>query len=181
MVFRHGRCLSVAMTLKFSRGLRAFLPVLFTLIATGCVTGDGSPYDTAPDSFSPQRMLDLVNEARTSGCRCGGEWYPPVAPLSWNNLLEDAAYGHSVWMERNNTLSHTGAGGSDAGDRMDAAGYNWQAFGENIAEGYVLEEDVVYGWLSSVEHCQNIMNPDFVHMGVAVSGGYWTQVFGRPF
>lgn len=163
------------------RGFRAILPILFVLFAAGCVTDEGGPYDTAPDTFSPQRMLNLVNEVRTSGCDCGGDWYPPVAPVSWNGQLEDAAYGHSVWMERARTLSHTGAGGSDAGDRMDAAGYNWQAFGENIARGYTTEEDVMYSWLSSPGHCQNIMNPDFVHIGVAVSGGYWTQVFGRPF
>lgn len=169
------------MTLNTPRRLVALLSLFFILFAVGCVTDEGSPYDTAPDTFSPGRMLDLINEARTSGYRCEGEWYPPVAPLTWNNLVEDAAYSHSVWMEREGRLSHTGAGGSDAGDRLDAAGYNWQAFGENIAEGYITEDDVVYSWLNSPGHCQNIMNPDFVHVGAAVSGGYWTLVLGRPF
>jgi uncharacterized protein YkwD len=166
---------------KFSSSIRTLLAVLFAVFVAGCATGDDSPYDTAPDTFSPQRMLALVNEVRTSGCDCGGQWYAPVAPLTWNNLLEDAAYGHSVWMERNRTLSHTGAGGSNAGNRMDAAGYDWQAYGENVAQGYITEEDVMYSWLNSRGHCENIMNPDFVHMGAAVSGGYWTQVFGRQF
>lgn len=160
---------------------RTLLSILFTLLLVGCSTYEDSPYDTAPDTISPQQLLDLVNDVRTSGCDCGGEWYPPVAPVSWNNTLEDAAYNHSVWMEQNRSLSHSGAGGSNAGNRIDAAGYNWQVYGENIAEGYSNEDDVMAGWLASTGHCDNIMNPDFTEMGVAVSGGYWTQVFARPF
>ncbi len=164
-----------------ARTSRAFFSILFTLLLVGCSTYEDSPYDTAPDTISPQRMLELVNDVRTSGCDCGGEWYPPVAPVSWNNTLEDAAYNHSAWMEQNRSLSHSGAGGSNAGNRIDAAGYNWEVYGENIAEGYGSEDDVMAGLLSSTGHCDNIMNPDFTEMGVAVSGGYWTQVFARPF
>ena len=83
-------------------------------------------------------------------------------------------------MSAANTLSHQGSDGSDAGDRITQAGYTWQTYGENIAEGYTSEEAVIKGWLESEGHCQNIMNGAFTEMGVATSGSYWTQVFGTP-
>ena len=169
------------MTTSFAWLLRSVIPALAVLFFVGCNTYEDSPYDTAPDTISPQRMLDLVNDVRTSGCDCGSDYFPPVDPVRWDSRLEEAAYNHSVWMEQNRNLSHTETGGSNAGDRIDATGYNWQAFGENIAEGYSTEEAVMDAWLRSPGHCENIMNPDFFEMGAAVSGGYWTQVFAQPF
>ena len=110
---------------SFARLFRGLIPALAILILAGCNTNEDSPYDTAPDTISPQRILDLVNDVRTSGCDCGSDYYPPTSPVRWNDRLEEAAYNHSVWMEQNRSLSHTGTGGSNAGDRLDAIGYNW--------------------------------------------------------
>lgn len=133
---------------------------------------------SAPANPSQQRLLDLVNQARTSGHKCGNKNYPPVNSVSWNSQLADAAKKHSDYMNSTGKLDHTGEGGSNAGDRVTAAGYNWTSYGENIAEGYPTEEDVVSAWLASPGHCENIMNGDFTEMGVATSGMFWTQVFG---
>jgi uncharacterized protein YkwD len=53
--------------------------------------------------------------------------------------------------------------------------------------GQTTPEQVVQAWLKSPEHCANIMEPAFVHMGVAFAvnqtsegGIYWAQEFGRP-
>ena len=135
---------------------------------------------STPSTVSEQKLLQLVNNARSQGCNCGNTWYPPVAPVGWDDQLEAAAQGHSNWMNQNNTLSHTGAGGSDPGDRITAAGYQWRAYGENVAVGYPTEEAVIQGWLNSEGHCKNIMNGTFTKMGVAVSGRYWTQEFDTP-
>ena len=135
---------------------------------------------STPSTVSEQKLLQLVNNARSQGCNCGNTWYPPVAPVGWDDQLEAAAQGHSNWMNQNNTLSHTGAGGSDPGDRITAAGYQWRAYGENVAVGYPTEEAVIQGWLNSEGHCKNIMNGTFTKMGVSVSGRYWTQEFATP-
>ena len=124
------------------------------------------------------KLLALVNNARAKGCRCGGKYYKPVHPLTWNNKLERAAQKHSRYMRRRNVLSHAGQGGSDAGRRISAEGYDWISYGENVAAGYGSDEATIKGWLKSKGHCKNIMSPKFKEMGMASSGQFYTQVFG---
>lgn len=124
------------------------------------------------------KLLALVNDARARGCRCGGKYYKPVPPLTWNNRLERAAQKHSRYMRRRNILSHAGQGGSDAGRRISAEGYDWISYGENVAAGYGSDEATIKGWLKSKGHCKNIMSPKFKEMGMASSGQFYTQVFG---
>ena len=63
--------------------------------------------------------------------------------------------------------------------------------GENIAYGPSSPDEVVRGWLDSVGHCENIMDPRFVEMGIAYAVGhapqgnagrglYWVQVLADP-
>ena len=124
------------------------------------------------------KLLALVNNARAKGCRCGGKYYKPVPPLTWNNRLERAAQKHSRYMRRRNVLGHAGQGGSDAGRRISAEGYDWISYGENVAAGYGSDEATIKGWLKSKGHCKNIMSPKFKEMGMASSGQFYTQVFG---
>lgn len=147
------------------------------LLATACT--DTTTIDT-PKEVTKAKLLQLVNEARSKGCTCGTIPYPPAPLLTWNNLLEAAAQAHSEEMNTSNQLTHRGNNGSNPGDRLEQVGYSWSAYGENIAEGYTSEEEVVKGWIESVGHCKNIMDPSFTEMGVATSGSYWTQVFGAP-
>ncbi len=134
-------------------------------------------YLDAPVNVDKQELLDLVNEVRQSGCNCGGEEMPPVNPVVWNDTLAEVAQNHSDDMNNHNNLDHIGSDGSDAGDRITAAGYIWTTYGENIAVGYTSEQAVIDGWLNSEGHCKNIMNANVTEMGVATSGAYWTQVF----
>ena len=129
-------------------------------------------------NVSKATLLQLVNNVRTTGCTCGTTVMPAVATVVWNDKLGKAGYDHSVDMETNNYFSHTGLDGSNPGQRITAAGYVWQSYGENIASGYTSEQAVMNGWLNSEGHCKNIMNADFKDMGVGRDGNYWTQDFG---
>ena len=149
-----------------------FILLIFPL--AGCIS---SRYASAPTVLDKQRILQLVNEARTRGCRCGGQRMAPVEPVRWNSQLESAAQQHSNFMRRKNRLSHTGSGFSNVGKRVTQEGYTWFTVGENIAVGQTSEEEVMESWLKSAGHCANIMNPKFKEMGVATAGAYWTQVF----
>jgi uncharacterized protein YkwD len=131
-----------------------------------------------PATVNKSQLLQLVNEVRQKGCQCGETYYYPTTTVSWNNQLEQAAYNHSSDMYHNKYFSHTGSDGSDAGVRIDRTGYNWMAYGENIATGYTTEKDVVDAWIKSPGHCRNIMNKAYKEMGVARVGNYWTQEFG---
>ena len=143
-------------------------------------TGSGNNGGTTPDivyNVSKSKILQLINNVRQTGCNCGTATMPAVAVLTWNDKLAKAAYDHSVEMKTNDYFSHTGLNGSNAGQRITAAGYTWKSWGENIANGYATEQAVVGGWLNSEGHCKNIMGANFKEMGVGRSENYWTQVF----
>lgn len=108
-----------------------------------------------------------------------------VAPLVENGLITNAARTHSNDMATNDFFSHTGSDGSNAGQRLTAAGYNWTTYGENIAAGYATAADVVNAWMNSAGHRANILNPAFREIGVGYAynaastyGNYWTADFG---
>lgn len=155
-----------------------FLPIIFAFI-TSCTKNNGHANDHSVSStVNKTVLLQLVNDARKKGCNCGNAYYGPANPLTWNDQLEKAAYDHTKDMFQKRYFSHTGSDGTSSGERIINAGYTWKWYGENIAQGYRTEKDVVAGWLSSPGHCANIMNKDFKEMGVAKLGDYWTQDFG---
>ncbi len=132
--------------------------------------------------------LRRVNAHRAAGAACGARGSYPSAPaLTWNTVLTDASYGHSLDMANQNYFSHTSRDGRSAGDRVTAAGYRWSLVGENIAAGYGTVANVVAGWMASDGHCANLMNPNFRDFGLACArngtstyGDYWTMDLGRP-
>jgi uncharacterized protein YkwD len=132
----------------------------------------------APSTVNKQLMLELVNNVRKKGCQCGDKYYPAAGPLVWNDLLEKAAQNHSNEMNKNDYFSHISADGSNGGARLDAIGYKWIAYAENIGMGYTTEKEVVDAWVKSPSHCKNLMGKEYKEMGVARAGLYWTQDFG---
>lgn len=147
---------------------------------------------TAPAATSSNidaaSALEQLNAARAVARTCGTTLMPAVPPLRWNAALEQAAVGHSEWMQANDTFSHTGADGSTVGTRVTAAGYAWKMVGENIAAGQPDVTSVIAAWRASEGHCRNIMHPDFVDVALAMKPGtssntyrtWWTLDFGRP-
>jgi uncharacterized protein YkwD len=136
-------------------------------------------------------LLRLVNERRARGAVCGTESLPAAPALSWKASLAQGAARHSQDMVDKNFFSHTGSDGSNAGQRISAAGYSWSRWGENIAYGYTSSAAVVDGWMKSEGHCRNIMNAAFTEMGLACVRQSqsnsassirwaWTQVLATP-
>lgn len=136
-------------------------------------------------------LLRLVNERRARGAVCGTESLPAAPALSWKASLAQGAARHSQDMVDKNFFSHTGSDGSNAGQRISAAGYSWSRWGENIAYGYTSSAAVVEGWMKSEGHCRNIMNAAFTEMGLACVRQSqsnsassirwaWTQVLATP-
>ena len=146
---------------------------------------------TPPESVDPaeldRQVLELINEARLQGRRCGSKALDATAPLRANAALEHAALLHAQDLAENNFLGHEGTSGSLPGNRATAAGYAWSNIGENVAAGQTTAEEVVGTWLASTGHCENLMSPDYSDTGVAHAvnrssdkGTYWVQVFGKP-
>jgi uncharacterized protein YkwD len=95
--------------------------------------------------------------------------------------LNTAAAVHSADQAARNQMTHTGSDGSNAGDRISAAGYQAGTWGENVAAGYTSASSVVAGWMGSSGHRANILNPAFTQIGVASATAadgtrYWTMV-----
>lgn len=143
-----------------------------------------------------QYMLELVNRARQNPIAEAtlynidlNEGLAPQTisdaakqPLAFNFHLIDAARSHSQWMLDNDTFSHTGINGSDAGERIVAADYqltgNW-AWGENLAVRWTVgTPDLVHfinleheGLFRSSGHRENLMNGFFREIGIGVLNG----------
>ena len=129
-------------------------------------------------------FLQLVNEARA---KVGAK------PLTLDGELLTAARQHNVWMDATDTFSHTGVNGSSPGDRMKAAGYGAQGWGENIAyvSGELTEAAVRQlhqNLMNSPGHRQNIERGSFEEIGIGLEQGtingrsvvFVTQAFGTP-
>lgn len=132
-------------------------------------------------SADDRLLVDLVNELRSTGCRCGNRTYPAVAPVVWNQRLDTAAARHATDMHRNQEMTHTGSDGSSVGDRVTRTGYRWRTVAENVAWGYRDVESVFRGWKDSPGHCKNILNAEVREMGFGRSGDYWAQTFATQF
>ena len=134
-----------------------------------------------------QRVLELVNEARSHARRCGRETFAAAPPLQISPLLERAALEHSRDMAAHDYFEHEGRDGSAPAERVTRQGYKWRVTGENLAAGVTTANEAVSGWLASPHHCANLMDPRFTETGIAYAvkpasqlGIYWTQVFALP-
>jgi uncharacterized protein YkwD len=150
-----------------------------------------SRFESAPsalgNSSSATRVLQLVNEARAQGTRCGDRSFAPAPPLRESATLDSVAYQHAAEMARHDYFEHIDLGGHSPADRVRAGGYREKLVGENIAYGPTSAEEVVSGWLHSPGHCANIMDARFAEMGLAQASGqssrrglYWDQVLTQP-
>jgi uncharacterized protein YkwD len=160
----------------------ALVAAVIGICAAGAVTvltgfghaaiNDGSPVAVA-DSHSQleDEVVDLVNRARAeAGCD----------PVTVDPRLDYAAEAHSRDMAQRDYFDHTTPEGLNFRDRIRNAGYSNPATGENLAHGQRTAAEVMDGWMASEGHRANILNCEFVLVGIGLDedGMYWTQDFG---
>lgn len=105
-------------------------------------------YDSGDPSADEQYALELINRARANptaeGQRLGinineglpsGQSATPQPPVAMNKILLGTARAHSQDMYTRKYFEHTNPDGKDPFERMNAAGYNFNSAGENIAAG----------------------------------------------
>jgi len=140
----------------------------------------------ASDGRVRARVVELVNDARSTARRCGSERFAAAPPLRISRELTDAAEDHAHDMAKKKFFEHESRDGSQPKDRVRRAGYLSKLTGENIAYGPESAEEVVAGWLDSPGHCANIMDPRFQDLGIGLARGkkrgeiYWVQDFAAP-
>ena len=94
-----------------------------------------------------------------------------VPPLRESVALEVASIRHSKDMAERHYFEHVTPDGVDPSERMAAAGYTRPRRGENIAYGSgdaSTPAEIMDGWMHSPGHRRNILNPDWVEIGIGV-------------
>jgi uncharacterized protein YkwD len=128
------------------------------------------------DAAMQQQALRFTNDARRRhGCPA----------LTINARLVQAARRHAADMVSRGYFEHRSPSGDNAGDRVAATGYDWSAYGENIARGQDSAAEVVQDWMDSPSHRENILTCGFSEVGVgraydADHKAYWVQNFATP-
>ena len=123
-----------------------------------------------------QRVVERLNAVRGDH---------GLGPLRVDLRLVAAAGRHTTDMVTHDFMAHEGSDGSDTGDRVQDAGYDWRYFSENVAAGQMSAEWVVDSWMESPGHRANILSERASHVGVGYAhrsstryGHYWTANFG---
>jgi uncharacterized protein YkwD len=151
------------------------------LAPTGaCAAADDA---SAPAAQQASAVTCLVNWARARGGH---------ARLAQRAPLRKAAEYKGQRVASCGQLSHTPCG-SPVTAAVNAAGYRYGWFGENLfagAWGQVTARSVVSAWLASPPHRANILRREFRHVGVApvrasgllgnADAVVWTATFASP-
>jgi uncharacterized protein YkwD len=94
-----------------------------------------------------------------------------LPPLKYNSLLSRSATTKADDMFINNYWSHNSPRGKSPWDFFRSVGYHYSLAGENLAKDFADTENLVRAWMNSPTHRENIINPRFQEIGIAVVSG----------
>jgi uncharacterized YkwD family protein/spore coat assembly protein SafA len=115
-------------------------------------------------------VLTIVNQKRQS---------QGLKPLQMDWQLQRVARTKACDMAQKGYFSHQSPTYGSPFDMMKQFGINYRSAGENIAQGQRTPQEVMQSWMNSQGHRENILKPDFTHIGVGYcqSGNHWVQMF----
>lgn len=113
-------------------------------------------------SISVDRLVELVNQKRTAA---------GVKPVKVNDQLTQAAYKKAEDMFAKNYWAHTSPTGREPWAFISDAGYTYRYAGENLAKDFDSADAVVDAWMKSTSHRDNLLQPNYNDMGIAVVQG----------
>lgn len=125
-------------------------------------------------------LIDLVNQSRLEN---------DLPAVQLNAQLNLAAYKKAQDMLEKQYFDHCSPDGLDPWHWFDQAGYQYQYAGENLAIHFFDSAEVHQAWMGSSSHRDNILNPLYREMGLAVLQGEFdghptavvVQLFGTPY
>ena len=130
-------------------------------------------------AITPENIVSLTNQARTA---------VGLPALHLNTKLAASAQAKAQDMLQKQYFAHTSPEGVTPWYWIGRSGYNYIKSGENLAVHFAQAEDVEAGWIASPGHKKQIMDPDFVDIGVGVVQGTYENLptyfvaehFGEP-
>jgi hypothetical protein len=125
------------------------------------------------------QILVLTNEERA---KLGLE------PLQANEKLNQAALAKAQHMFNEQYWAHTSPDGLAPWSFIKETGYVYKYAGENLARDFDTTREMLVAWMNSPTHKENIINPNFTQIGLAVVNGNFkgfnttlvVQMFASP-
>ena len=114
----------------------------------------------ANTDLSGTSLLSSTNERRVADNE---------QPLGLNDELMQAAQAKADDMVARDYWSHDTPDGKQPWNFITAAGYNYQAAGENLAYGFTSASAVLNGWMNSPEHRANILDANYQDVGFGIA------------
>ena len=142
---------------------------LAVALAAGFGAGRAAAQKAAPCAANAatarleQQLFTMINAARAAAA---------VPPLRRSTPAADAARCHSEEMARHGRLSHTGADGSDIGERLRQAGAAWSRAAENVGEAPSIasvQRLMMDEPRGQPNHRANILDPHLTRLGVGIA------------
>jgi uncharacterized protein YkwD len=139
------------------------------LALTGALIGAPATASADPDPT----LLTLINQLRAQA-------NPRCNALNSSPQLQAAADRHAKDLATNGWRNdHNDSDGTLAEQRIDQAGYDWGAFGENQAQN-TSAQAAVNGWMNSPGHKASMLDCTMTDAGTASSGSVYVAVFAHP-
>ncbi len=130
-------------------------------------------------NIDQHQLITLTNEQRAKF---------NLPPVTENSLLDLAAQAKAKNMFEENYWAHYSPSGKDPWGFILSSGYKFSYAGENLARNFYTSSEVVDAWIASPSHKENIVNPKYHDIGIAVVEGVLNgqkttlvvQMFGSP-
>lgn len=113
-------------------------------------------------NIDSKKLIELTNSERQK---------KGLTLLSENGSLNQAAELKAQNMFSENYWAHFAPSGKTPWDFISSAGYRFTYAGENLAKNFTSSDDVVKAWMTSPTHRDNLLNPKYQDIGIAVAEG----------
>jgi len=115
-------------------------------------------------SISSPDLLTLHNAERKKA---------GLGELKINAALTNSAQHKAEAMLAADCWSHYCPNGESPWKFFTDAGYEYIYAGENLAEGFYNNEDVIVAWMNSPTHRQNMLKPEYTEIGFGIVTGHF--------
>jgi len=113
-----------------------------------------------------KKVITLTNNIRSN---------QGLGLLEENSKLNQAAVKKVEDMFINQYFAHVSPQGLGLKDFVNSTSYNYIVIGENLAIGFESASEVVEAWKNSPTHYNNLVDPNFKEIGVALTSGVYKQ------
>lgn len=113
-------------------------------------------------NIDQKRLIELTNQERAK---------KGLSSVTENEALDKAAQMKAQNMLSENYWAHFAPSGKTPWDFILGSGYKFTYAGENLAKNFYNSDEVVVAWMNSSTHRDNLLNPKYQDIGIAVVEG----------